>query len=521
MNLKKQIGDSENGITIISLVITIIVLIILSTITLKWVTGQSGIISSTSKAADAYKLAQSKEQVEMLLQSIIIKKSLEGKSLTVTTLAEELAKEKTLIKNVQVNKGTQNTSDDIIVTTTNLDNFQILYDEKNGQTFIEYIGIEDGLETPEVLVAYDKMASSLSVTSNCEDGISNIELMHNEDTVDSVQNIGETTFNIDDTGWYTIKATSNTGKVKNAWVRMSDTIAMPKIEIVAHGAEENNWYGKDKVPVNVKISTEDEATTGIYYKTKVDEEYKYVEGKKVDIQVKEEGRTVIYAYAVNVNKKESDIVNLTVKYDSVKPEINKISQKGTKGENDWYKTDVEISLDNIIEDGSGVVGYYWWEAKIGEEVVEVPQEEKRYVKKLSTPIKVISEGKKRLCFQIKDRAGNMSKIQTVDIGIDKANPSMSSIQVDTYNERTIDVRASGVDSSSGIASYTFQKSLISSTEGFDEGEKILSTDVICNYQYKGLLPNTNYWIRVIATDEAGNEKESIAILQTTKEKSAE
>lgn len=52
----------EKGITLTALVVTIIILLILATITIRAITGDNGIIRKTSEAVNAYKIAENKEQ---------------------------------------------------------------------------------------------------------------------------------------------------------------------------------------------------------------------------------------------------------------------------------------------------------------------------------------------------------------------------------------------------------------------------------------------------------------------------
>lgn len=63
MKLKRR-NKQENGITILSLVITIIVLLILAGITISAITGDNGIIRNAGKAKEKTEIANEKEIVE-------------------------------------------------------------------------------------------------------------------------------------------------------------------------------------------------------------------------------------------------------------------------------------------------------------------------------------------------------------------------------------------------------------------------------------------------------------------------
>ena len=72
-NVKKQ-----NGITLIALVITIIVLLILAAVSIAMLTGENGILTKASTAGEKNKEAEAKEKVELILQEYAIQKYTEN-----------------------------------------------------------------------------------------------------------------------------------------------------------------------------------------------------------------------------------------------------------------------------------------------------------------------------------------------------------------------------------------------------------------------------------------------------------
>lgn len=63
----------ERGITLISLVITIVIILILATITINMLTGENGIIKNTGKAKEATEIANEKEIVQRAIVNAIVK----------------------------------------------------------------------------------------------------------------------------------------------------------------------------------------------------------------------------------------------------------------------------------------------------------------------------------------------------------------------------------------------------------------------------------------------------------------
>lgn len=60
----------ENGITLIALVITIIVLLILAGVSIAMLTGENGILSKATEAGSETKLAEEKEQVVLAINAL-------------------------------------------------------------------------------------------------------------------------------------------------------------------------------------------------------------------------------------------------------------------------------------------------------------------------------------------------------------------------------------------------------------------------------------------------------------------
>ena len=61
---QKRISKQENGITLLALVITIIILLILAGITISAITGDNGIIRNAGQAKEETEIANEKEIVE-------------------------------------------------------------------------------------------------------------------------------------------------------------------------------------------------------------------------------------------------------------------------------------------------------------------------------------------------------------------------------------------------------------------------------------------------------------------------
>ncbi len=138
----KEIKTSSKGITLIALVITIIVLLILTGVSIAMLTGENGILTQSTEAKKANTLGAEKEQIQLAMQSLKMKKQANNVS-TVVTLAE-LQKQflDDGAKNVTVENGENN---DLVVNYKDSKNSYII----NQDGIIEYNGKNETIEQPE------------------------------------------------------------------------------------------------------------------------------------------------------------------------------------------------------------------------------------------------------------------------------------------------------------------------------------------------------------------------------------
>lgn len=226
----------------------------------------------------------------------------------------------------------------------------------SGQKFLEYLGKEDGNVIPEVTIS--KVDNKISVQTS--EDVSGIEVIHKGSIVKS-EKATNLEYEATKTGWYIIKATSSAGKLRYGWVRISSTIAAPKIEIVKPTEKPDaGWY---KENVTVRISAGSNKTTKIYYTLSNWREDPLLEITNAetiggviakDIELSLQGINSVYAYAVDEASGESEIVSLNALIDSEAPVLRDINVTGIKGENGWYRGEVGLSLENARDNASGV-----------------------------------------------------------------------------------------------------------------------------------------------------------------------
>ena len=112
----RKIQKKENGITLIALVITIIVLLILAGVSIAMLTGQNGILAQAQKASEQTEIASEEEKVKLSSVAALARDN--GQEIIQTNLEEELEKYFN-ISDFSVTTGTNESGENgFIVTVT-------------------------------------------------------------------------------------------------------------------------------------------------------------------------------------------------------------------------------------------------------------------------------------------------------------------------------------------------------------------------------------------------------------------
>jgi len=106
----------ERGITLISLIATIIILVILTAIVVKMITGDSDLIGTTTGASENYKVAEYKEIITQTITGKIQTNMMKGEGTTLSDIAGAL-EEKNDIATANVYEDETIHCSDILVTT--------------------------------------------------------------------------------------------------------------------------------------------------------------------------------------------------------------------------------------------------------------------------------------------------------------------------------------------------------------------------------------------------------------------
>ena len=114
-----------------------------------------------------------------------------------------------------------------------------------------------------------------------------------------------------------------------------------------------------------------------------------------------------------------------------------------------------------------------------------------------------------------DKAGNVSLPATREVKKDSVKPT-GSLEVNSVGPWSIKVTANGQDALSGIYSYSFQYKKKTETNWSTIDQKV-TRDQTLEYTYKNLEGLTEYEVKLIITDKAGNEEVYTNTAMTKKE----
>ena len=198
---KIKLKESEKGITLIALVITIIVLLILAAVSIAMLTGENGILKKASTAKEKHQISEAKEKIELALQDLRIEEESKGNSLT----KEKLSK----LSESEYEISVESLESFPVEVVQSIYKFQI-----NDKYQVEYLGEATGTRVtyktePEGYTNQDKVIIKLTVKN--AKGIKEIQC---PDGTKKGENTTETTieYEVTKNGTYTFKVIDNENK---------------------------------------------------------------------------------------------------------------------------------------------------------------------------------------------------------------------------------------------------------------------------------------------------------------------
>ena len=491
---------NNHGITIIALVVTIIVLLILAGISIVSITGDNGIINKSDEAKVETEIATYKEQLEVIKHG----EYADDYTINIDDFLDKYAKavkeDKMFRKAKEVTADHENKV--VIVVTKEGYRFEVTIEDTT------YVGSEEGGGNTEVDISKVK----ITITSTPENW-----------TRDKVK----------------VKITSNVTRVSKeysvdggkSWNKYENEIEVVDngTEIQARGVNEKNE--KTEV-VKKKIENIDRLAPNTFAPTiKVIKNRLEITASTIDKEATaKDGKSGIKGYKFSKDNGSNWTGLITegkYTYENLQPgttypiKVKAVDNAGNEVETNTTNGTTEEEI--TVPDGEGRISFAkdpneWTRGQVRVEIstreqgygIEYSLDGSKYTS-YSAPIEV-SENK--IIYARLTKNGKTGKSATYNVdNIDRLQPKefVVNIQGKTTNSivvegNTTDAEATQTDGSSGIRGYRFSK---------DNGYSWTGEQVSGTYTFSGLTSGTNYQVKVKAIDNAGNERETTAINETT------
>ena len=520
MKKERKQNKKEEGITLLALVITVMLLIILAAIAIRSIAGNGGLIETTLTAKEQHTIEVYRGALEEISEKTIVGNNVKGKDTTVTEIAKEMEKEE------WVKKAEPNEEDhDIYVVTKEGYVYQLYYNGIYGKLEIEYVDKETKDPAPNLKAWYEQnLASILGRAWVSEGKIAKLELIYRKEIKETRENPKEEErYKVEEigTGWYKIRATTDKGRKRIKWVyvsNVSDKLVPPDIKVDKE-PNEAGWYKDADMPVTITLSG---GTGKIRYRivgkieAEKEENDNYYEEEGTDytepIKLDETGLRTIYAWTTDGKYKSADNIQ-KIRIDRNKPELDepKITQVNGKAavkvkESNWYTSDVNIEISGRDQTSEPI----HYEYKL------IGKNETWVSKELGEKIEITDEGTTEVAIRTVDLAGNTSDEKAKTIKIDRIAPTFSgsNITIGKITSSTANFTAVATDDGSGKEGGLTYKATITSIDGTDSQT---ATSANGSFTITGLKKkSTTYQITITATDPCGHESQSITGSITTK-----
>ena len=304
----------NNGITLVALVITIIILLILAGISIQAISN-TGLFANAKRAKDESIKGQLQEEISLAIQSIQTEEIYKGNSVTLETLAGgQLEKE---LKDI-----TAELADGEI--NGEYKDYEYTIDDKFNVTIngpITGVRIK-GIAEVQTGYVFEGNTVEIKVTASITEGtITGIEAPE-EATIKTDTSATEKVYTVNKNGAYVFKITSDAGKTKNITAKVENILAAPQITV--------SEVKKDSFKINVENNYPEGAIT----------EYRYSVGGTV----KQQG-TTDKSYAVTGLSEDTEYSNI-----KVVAYINSVSKESnTEKVTTEMKDGIAYTWDEIAE----------------------------------------------------------------------------------------------------------------------------------------------------------------------------
>ena len=204
---------NKQGITLIALVVTLVILLILAAVSIYMLLGDNGLITKAQQAAEQMQIASGKEEIDLQVLDLVTGKIQKGESCTLEYIKEELPKRL-----------------DLSVTGEKGDPLQAIYVEYKSYEYevddsfiVKYAGEGNYTERPTLTLSLDQTQTGVEkVVITAEADIIEGTIEEIEKPNGEKQQGNSTTYEVTENGDYTFIATSDRGRITSKTISITN-----------------------------------------------------------------------------------------------------------------------------------------------------------------------------------------------------------------------------------------------------------------------------------------------------------
>ena len=204
---------NKQGVTLIALVITIVIIVILAAVSINMLIGDNGLITKAHESSKQMQIASGKEEIDLQVLDLVTGKVLKGENCSLEYIKQELPKRLNL--SVTGEKG-----EPLQAIYVDYKNYEY---EIDNQFIVKYAGEGNYKERPTLILSLDKTQTGVEkviITAEAEIIDGTIEEIKNPKGESKKGN--NTTYEVTENGEYTFIATSNRGRVTSKTINVNN-----------------------------------------------------------------------------------------------------------------------------------------------------------------------------------------------------------------------------------------------------------------------------------------------------------
>ncbi len=503
--------SQNKGITLVTLVITVVVMLILAGVAISAIINGEGLFNRVTQAEREHVKSSILEVVDMAELDLKIENAETGKKIDIDSLIEKIKEISSINEEdyiISVDEEEQSAT--IIDKKTNVV-IDIWIDE-DGNINKEGSIVDDiaNVVKPTITYTLDPPAGTygeavkIIITAKEENkGIAKIEFQGNVETCNGEKEIAKE-YTVTENGTYKVTVEGTNGRKASINIEINNIMSAGNIVLEAQNT------APTKEDVSVKIVYDENIKVGGQALTNADR-FQYSIGEnnwqtatnaETTISVGVNGTVYARYYDGNQGYKTASITIQNI--DKVLPVISSATASTSWGKtNSVTITATDTGTSGCATENIGIVGYGINQSS----TTEPSYTEVRAITSLNTTINNITSNGTYYVW-VKDQAGNTNNTAVTVNRIDTTAPTTATITSSNEEETTFTLTATGADGQSGIAKYEFYiNNTLENTVTTTSGSAI--------YNVTGKTGGESYTCKVIVYDKVGLSKESSEITVTT------